>query len=185
MNILINAHSIIPSSRINGPGKRIVVFFQGCARRCPGCFNPATHPFRKVYPCSPDMLFKDFLRPGTEGITVSGGDPFYQKRGLLNLLKIAKEDYGLSTVVYTGFNYEELRRSILCKSIFEFVDVLVDGRYEDSLRETTLLARGSTNQRFYFFSNNYGEEDFYMPARAEIIVGRGGTVTTTGFSKVA
>lgn len=185
MNILINVHSIIPSSRINGPGKRIVVFFQGCARRCPGCFNPATHPFRKVYHCSPDMLFKDFLRPGTEGITVSGGDPFYQKRGLLYLLKIAKEDYGLSTVVYTGFNYKELRRSSLCQSIFEFVDVLVDGRYEDSMRETTLLARGSTNQRFHFFNDRYREEDFCMPARAEIIVGRGGTVTTTGFSKVA
>ncbi|MBI5192941.1 MAG: radical SAM protein [Nitrospirae bacterium] len=106
---IINVHSIIPCSRVNGPGKRLVVFFQGCSRKCLGCFNPATHSFEENQLYSAEDILKNFLLPDTEGITVSGGEPFLQAKGLLQLLKAAKEEYGLSTVVYTGFNYEELK----------------------------------------------------------------------------
>ena len=184
-DVIINVHSIIPVSRINGPGKRMVVFFQGCNNRCPGCFNPETHPFIKIAEYSPVTIFTKFYRPGIEGITVSGGDPFYQRRGLLRLLKCAKDDYGLSTVVYTGFIYEQLAASSLCSDIFKYTDVLIDGRFEDARRETTMLARGSTNQRLHFFSKRYEEKDFIMSGKVELIIGSDGTITQTGFSKVA
>jgi len=122
---LLNIHSVIPLSRVNGPGKRLVVFFQGCARRCPGCFNPATHPFKPVHLYSPQGLYKEFLLPDIEGITVSGGEPFSQTGGLLHLLRLCKESLGLTTVVYTGFLYEELKKGSLSGSTLKYIDVLI------------------------------------------------------------
>lgn len=183
--VLINIHSIIPASRINGPGKRMVIFFQGCKNKCPGCFNPETHPFKIIAEYAPTSLLNKFFRPGIEGITVSGGDPFYQRRGLLRLLKTAKDDYDLSTVVYTGLTYEQLVNSTLCRAIFKYTDVLIDGRFEEANKEPTLLARGSTNQRLLFLSSRYNEGDFIMQGKAELIIGADGAVTHTGFSKVA
>lgn len=183
-DILINVHSVIPLSRVNGPGSRLVVFFQGCARNCPGCFNPDTHPFKKARLYLPDELLREFMLPGIEGITVSGGEPFSQARGLFHLLKRAKEYYGLSTVVYTGFTYETLVEISPCRETFQWIDVLIDGRYEEEKKEPTLLARGSTNQRFYFFTERYQQMDFYMPAKVEITIGRDGVIRETGFDRV-
>ena len=184
-DVCINVHSIIPVSRINGPGKRMVVFFQGCNNKCSGCFNPETHPFIRIAEYSPGTIFSHFYRPGIEGITVSGGDPFYQRRGLLQLLRSARDDYGLSTIVYTGFTYELLSASRICRAIFRYTDVLIDGRFDETKREPTMLARGSTNQRLHILSNRYMEKDFIMPGKVELIVGSEGTIIQTGFSKVA
>ena len=184
-DVCINLHSIIPVSRINGPGKRMVVFFQGCNNKCAGCFNPETHPFIRIAEYSPGTIFSHFYRPGIEGITVSGGDPFYQRRGLLQLLRSARDDYGLSTIVYTGFTYELLSASRICRAIFRYTDVLIDGRFDETKREPSMLARGSTNQRLHILSNRYVEKDFIMPGKVELIVGSEGTIIQTGFSKVA
>lgn len=181
---LINIHSVIPFSKINGPGKRMVIFFQGCNGNCHGCFNPDTHSSETANLCSPAGIFKKYPPNDIEGITVSGGEPFLQAQGLIELLKTAKIDYGLSTVVYTGFAYEELKQRPGWLSCLDFVDVLIDGRYEESKKETTFLARGSTNQRFYFFSSLYKEADFYMPGKIELIIGKGGVITSTGFGKI-
>jgi len=183
-NILINIHSVIPVSRINGPGKRMVIFFQWCDKRCRGCFNPETHSFETVRLYPPEELFKEYFAEGIEGITVSGGEPFLQPEGLLRLLKTAKETYGLTTVVYTGFTYKELSGRQECLPCLKFIDVLVDGRYEEAKKETTLLARGSTNQKFYFLGGRYTESDFYMPGKVEVIIGKNGIVTNTGFSRI-
>lgn len=182
--ILINIHSVIPFSKINGPGERMVVFFQGCDRNCPGCFNPDTHPFKTASPYSPVGIFRKYPTNDIEGITVSGGEPFLQAQGLFELLKTAKKNNNLSTVVYTGFTYNEIKQKAEYLSCLDFIDVLIDGRYEESKKETTFLARGSTNQRFYFFSSRYKEADFHMPAKSEIIIEKGGIVTGTGFGKI-
>ncbi|OGP10309.1 MAG: hypothetical protein A3G39_04455 [Deltaproteobacteria bacterium RIFCSPLOWO2_12_FULL_43_16] len=181
---LINIHSVIPFSKINGPGNRMVIFFQGCNKRCPGCFNPNTHHFETVNLYSPEAIFKKHPVNGIDGITVSGGEPFLQHDGLLKLLKAAKEMYGLSTIVYTGLTYNELEERPDYLSCLSFIDALVDGRYEESKKEKTLLARGSTNQRFYFFSSRYTEADFYMAGKIEFIIGKNGIVTKTGFSNI-
>ncbi|MBI5492592.1 MAG: 4Fe-4S cluster-binding domain-containing protein [Deltaproteobacteria bacterium] len=182
MGELINIHAILPYSRVNGPGLREVVFFQGCARDCEGCFNPDTHTFeaRKLH--TPwEVLEK--RAGGVEGITVSGGEPFMQKDGLLLLLKQAK-GLGLSTVVYTGFTLKELKSDRLAASILEYIDVLIDGPYIEERKEKTLLARGSENQRLIFLTDRYNESDFLMPGKVEVIIGRDGAVTETGFSRV-
>ena len=52
------------------------------------------------------------------------------------------------------------------------------------MTEPTLLARGSTNQNFFFLSDRYSVVDFYMPGKAEIVIGADGLVTGTGFSRL-
>ena len=174
-------HAVIPCSKINGPGKRLVVFFQGCDRNCAGCFNPATHSLETAALYSTDGVFERHLTPGIEGLTISGGEPFLQAKGLAGLLKIAKERFNLTTIVYTGFTLEELQKKTPSAEALKYTDVLIDGPFVESKKETTLLARGSSNQTFHFLSDAYTIEDFYMPGKIEISIGRDGVIVETGF----
>lgn len=182
--IKINLHAVLERSSVNGPGSRLVVFFQGCRRRCRGCFNPDTHAETLRLLSAPDEIFAAHLKTGTiEGITVSGGEPFLQPEGLLGLLKEARRA-GLSTVVYTGFERSELMEDESKSRCLDYVDVLIDGPYVEDEREEGLLARGSTNQTFHFLTGRYGIKDFYMPGKVEILIGSDGSVRGTGFSRV-
>lgn len=180
----INIHAVIPLSTVNGPGKRLVVFFQGCSRGCKGCFNPDTHSFEKKDLCSAREVFDRFLKPGTEGVTVSGGEPFMQPGGLSDLLREARSR-GLSTVVYTGFTIEELRGDEARKECLLLIDVLIDGPYEETRKETTLLARGSTNQMIHLLTGRYRADELLMPGRVEVLISSGGVITETGFGRIA
>lgn len=179
--IKLNIHGVCPISQVNGPGKRLVVFFQGCRRLCPGCFNPDTHPFetRELY--TPEGLLERYASGVLDGITISGGEPFMQPGGLASLVKGARFGKGLSVVVYTGFTYEEICAEKDMSEALEHIDVLVDGGFDSSRKERSLLARGSTNQRFHFLSGRYGIGDFYMQAKAEITIRKDGTAVGTGF----
>jgi len=179
----LNIHAVIPRSRVNGPGTRLVVFFQGCARHCEGCFNPGTHTFEQRELVRPEALLGNHLSSGVEGITVSGGEPFSQPKGLLRLLKLAASS-GLSTLVYTGFTLEEVMDDEARDACLAFIDVLIDGPFKSSLSEPTLLARGSTNQRIHLLTSRYSIGDLYMQGKAEVIIGADGVVRKTGFSSL-
>ncbi len=181
MDKTINIHAVIASSVVNGPGRRAVVFFQGCERGCPGCFNQATHPFTPANVLTAEEVLAR-ISPGIEGITVSGGEPFMQSAGLLSLLRAARAR-GLTTVVYTGFRLHELT-SPEARECLEHTDVLIDGPFEMDLAEPTMLARGSSNQRLHFLTRRYGPGDFVMPGKVELTIGADGTVTETGFSRI-
>jgi len=179
----MNIHAVIPVSAVNGPGKRLVVFFQGCARGCSGCFNPDTHSFETRLRYSAKEVFQRYYKPDVEGLTVSGGEPFMQTEGLLALLAEARS-IGLSTLVYTGFTIEELRGDAARRACLPLIDVLIDGAYEQARKETTLLARGSTNQTIHLLSGRYRAEDLLMPGRVEILISAGGVIRETGFGSV-
>lgn len=181
---LLNIHAVIPSSRVNGPGSRMVVFFQGCERGCPGCFNPGTHTLEDGEPLTVDEVFRLYHSTGIEGITVSGGEPFLQPDGLCQLLKTARQVYNLTTVVYTGLLYEEVADSPSMAQCLRFIDVLIDGPYQRAMKEQTLLARGSTNQKFHFLTSRYSLSDFIMPGKVEVTIGPDGTIIETGFSRI-
>ncbi len=181
MKRLLNLHAVIPVSAVNGPGLRMVIFFQGCRRGCANCFNPATHPFVTSLESPVEPLVREASALGVEGLTVSGGEPFSQPEGLAELLKCARDEYNLSTVVYTGYRLEELLDSERLRGALGFVDVLIDGPYDGSRPERTTLARGSTNQCFRFLTPRYVIDDFYMPAKIEVKIAGDGVVTATGF----
>ncbi|MCK5235389.1 MAG: radical SAM protein [Deltaproteobacteria bacterium] len=177
----IQIHSIIPSSRVNGPGKRLVVFFQGCKRNCTGCFNPSTHPTEADTTLSPEEILDSHLRDGTEGITISGGEPFLQATALTKLLSAARKK-GLSTLVYSGYTLEELKGDKENAPALALIDVLIDGPYMKEKHERGELPRGSANQSIHFLSTRYGLSDLRLKGRSEIIIDTSGNITATGFN---
>lgn len=181
--VTINLHAVIARSKVNGPGTRAVIFFQGCERDCKGCFNPETHPRQAAESVSPKDLIERYGKDDIEGITVSGGEPLLQTAALTELLKAARAK-GLTTVVYTGYTLEEISEAAKLRSVLDYIDVLVGGSFDIDNTEPTLLARGSTNQRIHLLTERYKEEDMLMAGKAEIIIDNEGRVTKTGFSKI-
>ena len=138
-------------SLVNGEGIRYVVFVQGCAHRCPGCHNPDTWDFGGGYYAEPEMLAKDIMRRRhIDGITLSGGDPFYQQVACLKLLDLLPED--MNVWVYTGFEYDEIKDTKLAKR----ADVLVTGPYVEALRCEGKMY-GSSNQRIIRKEKEHGK----------------------------
>lgn len=138
-----------PESIVDGPGFRFVVFTQGCPHHCPGCHNPQSHPFEGGYEVSVDELFQAVEEnPHLAGVTFSGGEPFCQPGALAELGRRVKK-LGKTVMTYTGYTLEQLQAmdDPQVHALLEVTDVLVDGRYEESLRDLTLLFRGSENQR--------------------------------------
>ena len=136
---------IVAGTSVDGPGFRTSIYFAGCNHRCPGCHNPSTWDPSAGH----DMEVRELLaRINREGfdVTLSGGDPLLQASKLIHLVKGIKE-MGLSIWCYTGFLYEQVQVQDEMKRLVDMVDVLVDGPFVESLRNTSLLFRGSSNQR--------------------------------------
>lgn len=132
----------LPCSLVNGEGIRFVVFLQGCAHYCKGCQNPETWDFNGGQEVDPEDIARQYRKHDhmLEGITLSGGDPFYQQEECMKLLDLLP---GVNVWVYTGFRYEEIQNTDLARR----ADVIVDGPYMEDLRTETLPYRGSSNQR--------------------------------------
>lgn len=80
-------------------------------------------------------------------VTFTGGDPLYQVEAFTELARRIKEETGKTIWCYTGFTYEEILADERLCQILPYLDVLVDGPYMESLRDTDLPFRGSSNQR--------------------------------------
>ena len=138
-------------SIVDGEGIRTVIWTQGCPHHCLGCQNPETWdsvsgaliPIKEVEKMIDDLT-------GQDGITFSGGDPFFQPAACSKIAKYARSK-GYNIWCYTGYTYEEiLRLSKTKKEYMDFlshIDVLVDGRFILDKKSYTCLFRGSTNQR--------------------------------------
>ena len=138
----------------NGIGFRVTVWISGCNHKCLGCQNQWLQNYKQGKSLlEVRQLIMDILDdPNIDGITFSGGDPLYQNsialEQLAKLLEDIKEQFPNKNIwVYTGFKYENLIYKDIYKNILKYIDVLVDGKYDESLRDITLPYRGSSNQR--------------------------------------
>ena len=142
----------------NGVGVRVSLFVSGCTHHCKNCFNKETWDFNfgKEFDIVAENNIIELLKPNyVHGITVLGGEPFEPENqpALLQFLKRIKEIYPKKTIwCFTGFTIEELlgNSRANCEhtvELLKLIDVLVDGRYIDELRDITLKFRGSKNQR--------------------------------------
>lgn len=147
----IKISGIVKESTVDGPGFRYVVFTQGCPHHCKGCHNPQTHSFDGGSYIDIDTILEDVKKnPLLRGVTISGGEPFMQAKKIAKLLsKIDRKK--LSTIVYTGFLYEDLLNNANENNgymdLLKQTDLLIDGKFEEDLMDENLLFRGSSNQR--------------------------------------
>jgi anaerobic ribonucleoside-triphosphate reductase activating protein len=181
----LQVHHFLPASRANGPGVRACLWLQGCSLGCPGCYNPATHPFAGGELLSADDLFRRIVALGDdiEGLTVSGGEPLQQRPGLLGLLQRLRTETRLSVLVFTGFTWEEVRRLPEADVLLACVDVLIAGRY-DASRHLARDLRGSANKTVHFLTGRYGPADLRDVPEAEVVITADGEVVASGIDPV-
>ncbi len=135
----------------NGAGIRTSLYIQGCSRHCKGCFNPETWDFDGGKLWTPEVEEEFMLlvgKPQIVGVTILGGEPLepQTRQDVLGLMRRIRARYPDKNIwVYSSYLYEELLEE--CREILEQIDVLVDGMYEEKLRNIRLKFRGSSNQR--------------------------------------
>ncbi len=178
----INVAAEIQESVANGPGKRYVIWVQGCPFECPGCFNSEFQPFLPNKLVDIFTLSRRILSVKTiEGVTYTGGEPFMQCEALIKLNKILIKK-GLSIISYTGYTLDELHRleNPLVSEFLSQLDILIDGRFLQKYK-ANLLWRGSNNQNVHFLTDRYNEYKSKIDSGGEIelIVGND-NITYTG-----
>lgn len=145
----MNYHNITVDDMLNGEGLRTVLWVSGCDHRCRGCQNPQTWPELSGIPfdeAAKAELFEALSRDYINGITFSGGDPLYcNNREIVGALieEISEKLPDKTIWLYTGSLFEEIKTLPFISK----VDVIVDGPYIESLRDTQLHWKGSKNQR--------------------------------------
>lgn len=148
---MIYINGFIKESIVDGDGLRFVLFVQGCPHHCKGCHNPQTwNDTNGKWVLESDIITQISKNPLLDGITFSGGEPFYKKENEKGLIKIAKKVHEMGKTVwcYTGYLYEEIKD----KELTKYIDVLVDGKYEESLK-TYFGFKGSSNQRVIYLND--------------------------------
>lgn len=145
----MNYHNITKDDMLNGDGLRVVLWVAGCTHHCKNCQNPITWdvagglPFDKE---AEDELFEALDKPYISGITFSGGDPlhFLNRDEVFRLVKKCREMFPEKNIwIYTGYSWEDVKD---CEGL-ELADVLVDGEFEEKLKDNNLHWVGSSNQK--------------------------------------
>lgn len=177
----LRVHDFVERSVANGPGVRAVLWVQGCSLRCVGCFNLATHSRRGGVWVQVDTLFRKIARVQNdiEGLTISGGEPLEQCRGLEALLRRVRQETQLSIILSTGYRWEEIATSPGRAALLPLLDVLIAGRYQDDRRIAHGL-RGSSNKLVYFLTPRYCDEDLDAVPVAEVVVDADGAIVLSG-----
>ena len=140
---------LVQDSIVDGPGFRFASFAQGCPHHCPGCHNPGSHDPDGGREMTVEEVAAELLKnPMTDGLTLSGGEPFAQAADCLRLAKTA-HGHGLNVWSYTGWTFEHLRDEGTAeqRALLEELDVLIDGPFVLEQRTLALPWRGSRNQR--------------------------------------
>ncbi len=134
----------------NGPGVRVSIFMQGCTFNCKNCFNPETHDFAGGKEFSDETVnhVLELCAPShIAGLSILGGEPMHPKNidGTAKLAKAFKEKFPDKSVwVWTGFLFD---KDLINTEAVKYIDVIVDGRFEQELFSPLLKFRGSSNQR--------------------------------------
>lgn len=145
--VTISILDIVEDTTVDGPGFRTTVYSAGCPNCCPGCHNPQSWDIANGHEVDVEDILKVILADQFADVTFSGGDPMFQPAGFAALAKAVKEQSGKNIWCYTGYLFEDLLQNAQQKELLEYVDVLVDGRFVEVLKDESLRFRGSSNQR--------------------------------------
>ena len=165
---------------IYGPGKRWVLWTQGCTLACKGCWNTQTWSKNGGKKISISTLVESITsQEDIEGITILGGEPFQQLDGIAELIKYVKL-LGFTVMLYTG--YEKAEFNDLMWQCFNSSDLVIAGRYRNDFRDVGLVWRGSTNQILESPTGYYDVTKFEESQEVEIHIDHEtNQVTLTGY----
>lgn len=143
----------------NGLGVRVSVFVSGCTHHCKNCFNEEAWDFHygnEFTQKEIDKVIELMDYSYVAGLSLLGGEPFehINQQGLLPLVKIVKEKFPDKNIwCYSGYTFENDIIDRMCKEwketpeFLSYIDVLVDGKFEEDKKDLSLRFRGSSNQR--------------------------------------
>ncbi|TWH46739.1 4Fe-4S single cluster domain-containing protein [Sporomusa sp. KB1] len=183
---LINMAAFLSVSRSNGPGRRAVLWVQGCFRNCPGCFNQDMQEFReKQVIAVPELVERILASEDIEGVTFSGGEPFAQAQALAELAEQLTAR-GLNIAIFTGYTVAELTAATdpAWQRLLAAADLLIAGPYEQDLPAQDYLV-GSANQQLVFLTEKLKQHPDVVTSQGqtlEVIVDAAGKVTITGLT---
>ncbi len=144
----------------NGSGVRTSLFVSGCTHRCKGCFNAVAWDFEYGNLFTDDIkeeILKSCEPDYVTGLTLLGGEPFEPENQteLAALVKEFKNRFPNKTIwCFSGYTYEQLAgvfpsraKTDVTEEMLSYIDILVDGKFEEENHDITLRFRGSSNQR--------------------------------------
>ncbi len=166
----MNYATIKPFDVADGPGVRVSLYVSGCRNRCKNCFNPETWDFNYGKPFTEEVenyIISALSPQYIKGFTLLGGDPFEPENQVVLapfLEKIRSVYPDKSIWCYTGYDYEKdlltgkKGDAELVMRMLNSIDVLVDGRFVEELKDLNLRFRGSSNQRIICVPQSLGQD---------------------------
>ena len=162
----MNYATIKSHDTADGYGVRVSLFVSGCTHHCKGCFNQEAWDFNYGTPYTQEteneiisLLNRDYIR----GLSLLGGEPMEPQNQavIVNLIKRVKQELPTKDIwCYSGYTLDKdlcdggRAHTSVTDEILHNIDVLVDGRFVEELKDLTLKFRGSKNQRLIDVKNS-------------------------------
>ena len=143
----------------NGPGVRVSLFVSGCNHRCKGCFNAEAWDFdygEKYTKETEEEILTALDHSYIAGLSLLGGEPFDPRNQgcVTSLLRKVRARFPQKSVwCYTGYTFEKdlveggAAYTQYTSEMLSYIDILVDGKFVEELKDIKLRFRGSSNQR--------------------------------------
>lgn len=152
----MNYHQYYPIDVVNGPGTRCTLFVSGCVHECPGCYNKSTWRLNSGLPFTAeieDRIIADLSdrRIKRQGLSLSGGDPLHPQNipHILHLIQRVRAECPDKDIwVWSGYTLEALNEQQ--REVAALINVLVDGKFIQDLKDPALIWRGSSNQVIHY-----------------------------------
>lgn len=149
-------NAILTNDVVNGEGVCVSFFIQGCPHHCKGCFNPETWDFEGGKPYTErvkEEIIKAIKANGIQrNFSILGGEPLAGKNIEMtkDIVKTIRNIYpNIKIFLWTGYDFEDSSHNIDFFEILQYVDVVIDGKFIEELKDLNLRLRGSSNQRIW------------------------------------
>lgn len=156
----MNYSQYLDFDTVNGSGIRCSLWVSGCTMACKGCFSPEAQCFDYGKPYTKDFedkILEDLSKNHISGLSILGGH-MYESQNIevcTSLLQRVKSETSKNTTVWTGRTLDSILGHEKYAKSLQFVDTLIDGPFVESLKDTSLKWRGSSNQRILFKGTDF------------------------------